>query len=276
MAHEREGLSLKVLALVAFLVLTIALAGTSCKRSRVETAANNNASDAGDEMATTPPFSTREPERYQCTQVITWATGAANQPPGEKSVFMARDGDRRREEYEILKGVKLTALWLPEGSYTLYPAKKLYAEVGGEGGQASGARNVPQDFSADKLINASRTGARYEKLGTEDLNGRTTTKYRVTSKGNQPGESVETLIWIDESLRMPIKSESLTKSETAGESKFTVEYRDIKLEVDATLFVLPKDYRKVTQGEIQKETLSNLPGLLGGDNEENEQRGKKR
>jgi hypothetical protein len=276
MAHESVGLSSKVLALVAFLVLTIALAGTSCKRSRVETAANSNASNAGEEI-TTPPFSTREPERYQCMQVITWTTGASNQQSGEKSVFMARDGDKRREEYEILRGVKLTALWLPDGSYTLYPAKKIYAEMGGGGGeQAVGTRNVPQDFSADKLVNASRTGARYEKLGTEDLNGRTTTKYRVTSKGNQPGETVETLIWIDESLGMPIKSESVTKSESAGESKFTVEYRDIKLEVDASLFVLPKDYRKVTQGEIQKETLSNLPGMLGGDGEENEKRSKKR
>jgi hypothetical protein len=275
MEYESKGLSLRVLALITFLVLTIAAAGTSCKRTRVEPAANSNTASATDDTVTTPPFSTREPERYQWTRVITGSVagdaGANNQPAVSQSVFMARDGDRRREDYEILRGVKLTVLRLPEGSYTLYPEKKIYAEIGGANGAQSGARrNVPQDFSADKLVNASRTGARYEKLGTEDVNGRTTTKYRVTTKSAQSGETIETLIWIDESLGMPIKSESTTKSEATGESKYAVEYRDIKLEADASLFVLPKDYKKVSQEEIQKETLSNLPGLLGGDGEEDE------
>jgi hypothetical protein len=274
MAHRRDGLRLKFLALILFTVLTIAAAGTSCKRSRVEPAANGNAASAADDTATTPPFQTREPERYQCTQVITWVAGAANQPADERSVFIARDGDRRREDYEILQGVKLTALWLPEGSYTLYPAKKMYAEMGG--GQAGAARNVPPDFSADKLVNASRAGAHYEKLGSEEIGGRTTAKYRVTVKGGQGAESVETLIWVDESLGMPIKSETTTKSEAAGESRYTVEYREIKLEADPSLFVLPKEYRKVTQEEIKKESLANLPGMLGADGEENAGRGKKR
>jgi hypothetical protein len=281
MEYEGKGLSLKVLALITFLVLTIAGAGTSCKRTRVEPAANSNTANAADNTVTTPPFSTREPERYQWTRVITGSAGgeagATAQPQVSQSVFMARDGDRRREDYEILRGVKLTVLRLPEGSYTLYPAKKLYAEIGGAGGAQSVApKNVPQDFSADKLVNASRTGARYEKLGSEDVAGRTTTKYRVTTKGSQSGETAETIIWIDESLGMPVKSESTTRSEAAGESKYTVEYRDIKLEADASLFVLPKDYKKVSQEEIQKETLSNLPGMLGGDGEENKERSKKR
>jgi hypothetical protein len=187
---------------------------------------------------------------------------------------MARDGDKRREDYDILQGVKLTVLRLPEGSYTIYPAKKIYAEMGGA--QSDNARGVPPDFSADKLVNASRTAARYEKLGTEEIMGRSTTKYRVTAKGAQPGEAIETIIWIDESLGMPIKSESTTRSEAAGESKYTVEYRDIKLEPDQSLFILPKDYRKVSQEEIQRETLSNVPGLFGADGEERKERGKKR
>jgi hypothetical protein len=281
MKYERKGLSVTALALVAFLVLTITAAGTSCRRTRVEPAANSNAVSGTDEGVTTPPFATREPERYQWTRVITGvvagAKAAASEPAVSQQVFMARDGDKRREDYEILKGVKLTVLRLPEGSYTLYPAKKIYAEIGDAGGTtSSAARNVPPDFSADKLVNASRTGARYEKLGTEDVNGRTTTKYRVTTKAVQGGETVETLIWVDESLGMPVKSESITKSEATGESKYTVEYRDIKLETDAALFILPKDYRKVSQEEIQRETLSNLPGMLGGDGEENQEHGKKR
>lgn len=280
MKHKQEGLRARALALAAFLALTILGAGTSCRRSRVEPAANANAAGAASEAgATTPPFSTREPERYQWTRVITGQAageGAATggQPAVSQSVFMARDGERRREDYEILQGVRLTVLRLPEGSFTLYPAKRIYAELGGA--EAGGGRTVPPDFSADKLVNASRAAARYERLGTEEIMGRATTKYRVTVQGTQPGESMETIIWVDESLGMPIKSESTTRSEATGESRYTVEYRDIKLETDPALFVLPKDYRKVTQEEIQKETLANLPGLFGADGEEDKGRGKKR
>lgn len=276
MTYNREGLRHPPLALIAFLALTILAAGASCRRSAVEPAANSGAAGAEGEAATTPPFSTREPERYQWTRVITGAGDKAGggQPAVSQSVFMARDGEKRREDYEILQGVKLTVLRLPEGSFTLYPAKKIYAELGGA--EQGGARTVPPDFSADKLVNASRTAARYERLGTEEVMGRATTKYRVTATGAQPGEAIETIIWIDESLGMPIKSESTARSEASGESRYTVEYRDIKLETDPSLFVLPKDYRKVTQEEIQKETLANLPGLFGADGEEQKERGKKR
>jgi hypothetical protein len=280
MTHELKGLRLSRLALFVFMVLTVSAAGASCKRTGVQPAANSNTASGTDETATTPPFSTREPERYQWRRVITGLVmmekSATGEPAVKQEVFMARDGDKRREDYEILRGVKLTVLRLPEGSYTLYPAKKIYAETGAAGAQANGARTVPPDFSADKLVNASRVGARYEKLGTEEVDGRATTKYRVTTKGAQGGGNAsETLIWIDESLGMPIRSESTTRSEATGESKYTVEYKDIKLEADASLFVLPKDYRKVSQEEIQRETLANLPGLLGRDGEEDQQRGKK-
>lgn len=278
MKDKQEGLRLRRLAFMAFLVLTLAAFTASCKRASVENTANANATGEAQDTAATPPFQTREPERYQWTRVITGTAageaGSGNQPATSQSVFMARDGDRRREDYEILQGVKLTVLRLPEGSYTLYPAKKMYAEIGGAGGGKQS--QVPQDFSADKLVNAARNRARYEKLGTEELNGRATTKYRVTTRSAEGGESLETLVWVDESLGMPIKSESTTKGGAGGESKYTVEYRDIKLEADASLFVLPKDYRKVTQQEIQKETLANLPGLLGGDGEEKAEAGKKR
>ena len=267
------------MAFVAFLVLTVSASGTSCKRSRVENSGNSGAASNSDGMTQTPPFQTREPERYQWTRVITAVssthTASTGEPAVTQSVFMARDGDKRREDYELPQGVKMTVLRLPEGSYTLYPSKKMYAEIGADSSREQ-SRATP-DFSAEKMVNASRTGARYEKLGTEEMAGRMTTKYRVTVEGTASGAvSVETIVWIDESLGMPIRSESTSRSEAMGESKHTVEYRDIKLEADASLFVLPKDYRKVTRAEIERETLANLPGVMGGDNEENKERAKKR
>lgn len=258
-----------------FLVLTIAAAGASCKRTRVETSANTSAAPAADDTAQTPPFSTREPERYQWTRVITSVVAGV---PGEasQSVFMARDGDKRLEAYELRPGVKLIALRLPEGSYTLYEPEKIYAEVGGSSSdytKPAGQGGVPQDFSADKLVNASRVGARYEKLGTEDAVGHTATKYRVTVRSPQGGVQAETIIWVDESLGMPVKSETISRSD-AGESKYTVEYRDIKLEADPSLFVLPKDYRKVSQKEIEEAAVGSVAIPLDSKGKDN--RNKKR
>src|SRR4051812_7549169 len=101
MKDELEGLRPLRLAFVAFLVLTIASAGASCKRTRVEPAANANTASEADYSATTPPFSTKEPERYQWTRVITSVTAgdanSAGQPAFSQTAFIARDADKRRE-----------------------------------------------------------------------------------------------------------------------------------------------------------------------------------
>ncbi len=281
MKHEKSGLSHAIgRALIIFLVLTIAALGASCKRTSVE---NGNAATANtnavEETATAPPYQTKEPERYQATVVTTGSIGgqpAANGMPGlsNQQVMVARDGERRRMEFDMLPGVKMVFLQLPEASYMIYPAKKMYAEVKrGDGAQPAGNTNsAPPDFSADKLINQSRVGARYEKLGTEEVGGRMTTKYRVTTRGaaqgNEQASSTETIVWVDESLGMPIKSETMSSGGATSGSRFTMEIKDIKLEVEPSLFTLPKDYKKVAREDIQKEALAQMPGLTGSDGEE--------
>jgi hypothetical protein len=263
-------------------VLTLSV--TACKRSGVEGNANGVASNANstanaDNTTKTPPFSTKEPERYEATMVMTGSLGGNAQAiPGignllSREVKIARDGERRRVDYELIPGARMSDLQIPAGHYMLLHSKKLYAEVkpGAAGDITSAARNLPSDFSPDKLINESNPGANYEKLGTEVINGRTTTKYRVTitGKGEASGAQTETLVWVDESLGMPVKSETTSTGERASGSKVTMELRDIKQEVDPALFDLPKDYKKVSADEITSQMLPSLGGLLGGDGEEN-------
>jgi hypothetical protein len=259
-------------ALHIFLLLTFALAGASCKRSGVgNTNGTANSNAAADETASTPPFSTKEPERYQATVVITSSGGQgsplgglANMLNGQK--FVARDADKRRFDVEMM-GAKVTLLQLPDGYYMLYGPKKLYAEVKPGEGDAL-PQNATSDFSPDKLINSATTGARYEKLGTEDVNGRATTKYRVTAKGST-GEAkdvtTESIVWVDEILGMPIKTETTSTGSGANNTKVTTELRDISLDVDPKLFVLPADYKKVELKDIQVQIAA---GLLGIDGEE--------
>jgi hypothetical protein len=186
---------------------------------------------------------------------------------------IARDGDKRRVDYELIPGSRMSDLQTPAGHFMLLHSKKLYAEVkpGAAGDLTAAARNLPSDFSPEKLINETNPGANYEKLGTETLNGRTVTKYRVTTtgKGEGRGLTTETLVWIDESLGMPVKSETVSTGEQARGSKVTMELRDIKQEVDQSLFELPKDYKKVSSEEITAQLIPSLGGLLGGDGEEN-------
>lgn len=246
--------------LVQVFLLTLLLATASCKKSEVggnQNAADGNASDAAGETSSTPPFATKEPERYQAMRIITSSEGGETTMQGAAGnrTLIARDGDRRREDYESVAGEKVSYLQLPEGIYVLLPAKKLYAQVNPETGGLGDdrAENVPPDFSPDKLLNERRPESRYEKLGAETLNGRSTTKYRVTVRG-QTGAAIrvttESVVWVDESLGMPIKTETTSTGEAGSWATFTMELRDIKDTVDAGMFELPTDYRKVEAREL--------------------------
>jgi hypothetical protein len=251
--------------LVAVFLLTLLLANTSCKRSGEvagnETAVNGNVAGATGGTSSTPPFATKEPERYQALRIVTSSNGPeATTAAGTQSsqTLIARDGERRREDYE-LAGEKFSRLELPDGIYLLLPAKKLYAELKtGESDMGSEREmSVPQDFSPDRLLNETRPESLYEKLGAETLNGRATVKYRVTVRGKTGAArevTTESIVWIDESLGMPVKSETTSKGGSASGARMTMELRDIKETVDAGLFDLPQDYRKVEARELFAQT----------------------
>ena len=245
-------------------LLTLLLVAASCRRSEIASNQNSgtsNANSAAGETLRTPPFPTKEPERYQAMRVIS--TSMDDRPDeAVKKTAIARDGERRREDYEM-DGGTLSFLQLPDGTYLLLPEKKLYAELKPDAGSAPDvqSRNAPPVYSTDKLLNEERPAARYEKLGAETLNGRATVKWRVTLPGKTgaPAEAgvVENLIWVDEGLGMPIKSETTV----GGRAKYSMELRDIKETVDPGAFDLPSDYKRVDAREIfaQFKPVRNAP-----------------
>lgn len=247
--------------LVTLFLLTLLLTTASCKKSDVagnQNAANGNAGGTNHATSSTPPFATKEPERYQAVRIIKGGgdvdVAATNEATGERTLI-ARDGDRRREDYESSAGEKISYLQRPEGTYVLLPARKLYAELKPERGGLSNERgsSVPPDFSPDKLLNETRPESRYEKLGAENLNGRATVKYRVIVRGKTGagGEvTTESFVWVDESLGMPVKTETTSTGGQASGARMTMELRDIKDTVDASVFELPLDYRKVEAAEL--------------------------
>jgi hypothetical protein len=247
------------------LCLAVAVVIAGCHSSNTSNA-NLNSSGPKTEISYLPPFATKEPDRYQATMVTTSdlgdemksGSGDSNRPSTRTAsrILIARDGDRRRTEYEV-GGTKIVCLQIPAGAYLLSPAKRVYADLNEDlkDNASAAAAERSSDFSPDRLINETQTGARYEKLGSEGVLGRTATKYRVTTSGGA-GEAknavTETFIWVDDSLGIPIKSETAISGAGAGDSRYGIELEDIRLDVDPAIFELPKNYARVSSSEFYK------------------------
>lgn len=208
-----------------------------------------------------PPFATKEPQRYQATRVTTsnvFASGKATNELDVSRVFVARDGEKRREDYE-LDGIVVSYLEVPPARYALLLSQRIYTDLNTEEGVEVPA-HLASEFSPDRLLNQSPAASHYEFLGQEVVNGRSTTRYRVTLTQVTAADTIksETLIWVDQSLGMPIKSETTTVS---GEvrSRFTTEMESISTEVEGRVFELPHDARKVSRQEFERQLRTAKP-----------------
>jgi outer membrane lipoprotein-sorting protein len=154
----------------------------------------------------------------------------------------AKDGEMRRTESEV--GTKrLVFLNLAEGTFVLLPDEKIYASVSGDS-----VLDTAEDgeISPEKLLHGDDLKSSFQKLGAEVVGGRNTNKYRVVvNSSSAPGVTPsETLIWIDEALEMPIRSETKSSDGT----HVTMVLSEIELNVDRHLFEIPNDFQKVSVG----------------------------
>jgi hypothetical protein len=224
----------------------------ACRGSQGLPDSNTGAAEPRKAAFTAPPFSTKEPDRYQAIRITSFTEpGSAENSSASQTneVLIARDGDKRREEYSAGASGQIVYLEVPAGRFIVLPAKRLYADLSAAS-RENEQGNIPYDgpddpagLSPDQLLNEAHAPPTYEKLGTETLAGRMTTKYRVVALSGADSQN-ETLIWIDEALGIPVRSEAISKS-GGHSSKVTMELKDVKLEVDEGLFSLPFDYQKV-------------------------------
>ncbi len=221
----------------------------SCKSTRNQSSVEQASADVT--VSSTPPFQTKEPDRYQAVRII-----ASSKATGESVVtrtLIAKDGGLRREEYETEATERVVYLDVAIGRFILLPGARVYAEVRSEAGSEPGFPieevDLPED-STDRLLNADPISARYEKLGSEVVNGRNAGKYRVrvNTLGDATVSNGDTSIWVDEALGMPIKSETVT----AAGDRTTMELTAIVLDIDKGLFQIPDGYKKVTPREIRQ------------------------
>lgn len=239
--------------LIALLLCACGFTLPGCRDSQGPPNSSTGSADTRKAAFTSPPFSTKEPDRYQAIRITSFTeTGSPEKSSSSQSnqVSIARDGEKRREEYSAGASGLIVYLEIPAGRFIVLPANRLYADLSTashENDQSNRSGDSP-GLSPDQLLNEAHAPATYEKLGTETLAGRVTTKYRVVVLTGAESQN-ETLIWIDESLGIPVRSEAISKS-SGHSSKVTMELKDVKLEVDERLFSWPSDYRKVESGLI--------------------------
>jgi len=188
-------------------------------------------------VSSTPPFQTKEPDRYRATRTITTTTSAGETEVRRTSI--TKDGELRR--YESLgadDADRRIYLCVPDGYFVLLPRDKIYIDL------ARKDDTVPteEDITPEALLHSDVTSTSYQKIGPDSIGGRNTTKYRIVVNNSTAGNvSVsETLMWVDDALHMPIRSETTS---TDG-SKVVMELSDLTLEVDKSVFQIPEDYKK--------------------------------
>lgn len=224
--------------------VALVLLSTSCASQR---SSQNTKTENQLTVASVPPFSTKEPERYQATRTIT--TSIQGNVVVRK-VMIARDGQLRREEYFDPDLPNIVYLYLPAGTTVIGPSEKIFSEVG-PGAETTPASATDQlESSTDQLTLLDSVQTSYERLGPDSVNGRSAIKYRVVvNRPDSPTVSTsESVIWIDDALGMPIKSEA----KSANGNYTTMELLDLKLEVAASLFQVPEGFQKVEIVELRR------------------------
>ena len=195
-------------------------------------------------VSSTPPFQTKEPQQYQATRTVTFTDSSGTVVT--KKTLIARSEILRREETEGSEIGHVVFLELDKGRFVLLPDAKIYSEI------TDSPSIDSEDFenSPERLLHPGDVTSSYQKLATETSSGRKITKYRVVVNSST-GENVtpgETLIWVDESLGMPVRSET----KASDGSHVVMELSNIVLETDKNLFRVPEGYAKVPASELRR------------------------
>ena len=219
--------------------------------------ANTNINSSAD---TGPSINAREPEKYSATLVFSVETQGNEKAIGipSLSVQVARSGADRRVEFKLPDGTPLIYLDHENRSYVIAPSRKQYAELTKE---ATGIQ--PQKLmTAGQIVSDLKNKTGVERVGEEQINGRTAEKYRyrsaTTNTNTKAGEvKAEAFVFIDKETGLPLRTE--VNAESSGDVKginaarVIAEMRDIKTDIDPSLFAVPTGYEQVAPEKVRQQ-----------------------
>ena len=228
---------------ISRILLFLALYGSAC--SVWQDANNRNVSQpaapfAAAEIKNGIPFSTREPDTYQAEIVVT--TGDS-----EEKMFTARNGNYRRYDFNFSSDSLISVISDAAGDRQfINHQKKIYAEdnFSKKSIGAPPSENW-NDFLTADLLNRKKNVS-FEKISSEN----NLTKYSIVSNETNAAAG-ETIISIDENLGFPVKSEFYATESGTKVLKFSVEMKNISLQIEDRTFQIPENFRKVSPEEFR-------------------------
>jgi hypothetical protein len=177
---------------------------------------------------------------------------------------VARNGADRRYAITLPVG-QIIFLDRADKRYIIMPAQKQYAELTPEvtGFDVRSLTPVQMVAQLEKMQGV-------EQVGEETINGRTALKYRAAGRANtssQAGQvATENFIYVDKLTGLPLKWEGYGQStgnvQGVNNVRITAETKEIKTDVDPTLFEVPQNMRKLTPEEM-KRYANMVAGLIG-------------
>lgn len=182
------------------------------------------------------PFSTKEPEIFQA-EIITKFEEETEKTfiARSKGRFFTRNGETASLQTE------------PNRSYLLNFEKKTYVENTDKANVAKETSGETlNDFLTTEWLN-QKTEVKFEDLGKE--NG--FSKYRATF------ENSETLIYIDDNFKIPVRQEFYSIESETKNLLYSAELQNFKLIAEESLFEIPKDFRKVSLEEFRQSLKHN-------------------
>ncbi len=263
-----------------FLSLTACQPNTgNVSTNRVSTNANISNSfsnaNANTNIAKVDPNSTisetKEPEQYQAiVQLKLEATGekSATTLPAI-SANVARNAADRRMEFNLPNGDKVVYLDKAGTTYLILPTRKQYAVLDKD----SLGFEVRQLMMPEQVVNQIKSVKGVERIGEENVNGRTVIKYRygaVTNTQTTAGQvETESFFLIDKETGLPLHSETVSESQGGNVQgykglRIVTEMSDIKTETTPELFAVPTDFAKIDSAQVkaQADLIFNAVAVL--------------
>jgi hypothetical protein len=218
------------------------------------TPANINAGSSPESLST---VNTREPLRYRATLVFTAETAGGEKTIGIPtfSAEVARDGNDRRLSFKLPDGSDLIYIDHDNHNYAIVPARKQYAELTPE---AVGFQ-IQKLMTPGQLVSYISKLKGLERVGDDQVNGRTADKYRYATTvktGTQAGEvKNEAFVFVDKETGLPLRAELFAEASGSvkgmNSAKIVAEMRNISTDVDASLFAVPEGMNKIPPEQIR-------------------------
>lgn len=209
--------------------------------------------------ASSATIDTKEPERYQATVTAKFQTsGAQNIPAPNLKAEVARNGTDRRMEFALPNGEKIVYLDRADKQFIISPNRKQYAELNKD----SLGFDVRRVLLPEQIVNQLKNLKGIERVGEEQMDGRTVVKYRygaTTNTQTQAGNvNTESFILVDKETNLPLRSVINAQSQNGSVQgvqglNVVTEMSNIKTDVDPNLFAEPTDYAKVAPEVIKQQ-----------------------